>query len=821
MFLRISNSKSVTTRLGLSAIWTVLLVFTPAVMGQDGYKKAPAEVSSILSAPVTPTAFVSPSRDAMLLATSLRYPPLADLAEPMLRLAGQRVNPNTNGPHRYPYFVALSLRRLTDAAETKISLPASAKIGAPIWSADGKRFVFTNTTASGVDLWTGDASSGVVKKLKDVRLNTISGDPVQFMPDNRTLIVLLVPAKRAAAPAPDNVPREPNWQESSGRPGPVRTFQDLLKTPHDENLFEYYATAQLALVDTSGGKITTIGTPAIFRSADVAPDSSHILVGKIHRPFSYLYPDFAFPRDVEVWDTKGKVIHKLASLPLADQVPTDGVPTGPRNYRWRPTEPATLIWVEALDGGDPKKKVSHRDRILMLKAPFSGTPAELYKSEQRFAGLQFGEKAGLALISDYDRDRRWTRTFMMDLDRKEPPKMIWSRSVQDRYGDPGAPVTRLLHGSTRVILQDGDSILLNGAGASPEGDRPFLDRLNLSTLKSERIFRSDGNKYEALVAVLSDDGKKFITRRESPTETPNFYLIDAHSSAVQVQALTKFSDATPQLSGIKKQLVTYNRADGVQCSFTLYLPPDYKAGTKLPTVVWAYPLEFTDAATAGQVTGSTQRYTQLIGPTHLFFLLRGYAVLDNATMPVVGDPETVNNTYIEQIVMSAKAAIDKAAEMGVTDPERVGVGGHSYGAFMTANLLAHSDLFRAGIARSGAYNRTLTPFGFQSERRTIWEAPDLYIKVSPFMVANKINEPILFIHGEADDNSGTFPIQSERMYQAVRGNGGTVRLVTLPLEAHGYASRETIEHVLYEMISWFDKHVKNAPPRAKEQRAAN
>ncbi|HET6670896.1 MAG TPA: prolyl oligopeptidase family serine peptidase [Pyrinomonadaceae bacterium] len=820
MFLHISDSKLI-TRLGLSAILTIVPLLALTVVAQDGYKKAPPEVSSILSAPVTPNVYVSPTRDAMLLATSLRYPPLADLAEPMLRLAGQRINPNNNGPHRYPYFVALSLKRLTDDAEIKITLPPGAKIGVPIWSADGKRFVFTNTTASGVELWSGEARNGAVRRMKDVRVNTTSGDALQWMPDNRTLMLLLVPAKRAAAPTPVNVPREPNWQESTGRPGPVRTFQDLLKTPHDENLFEYYATAQLAMVDSSSGKISSVGTPGIFRSIDVAPDGNHILVGRIHRPFSYLYPDFAFPRDVEVWDTKGKLIHKLASLPLADQIPIDGVATGPRNYRWRPTEPATLIWVEALDGGDPKKKVSHRDRILMLKAPFSGTPAELYKTEQRFAGLQFGEKAGLAFISDYDRDRRWSRTFMMNLDRNETPKMIWSRNVQDRYGDPGAPITRLLYGNTRAILQDGDWILLSGAGASPEGDRPFLDRFNLTTLKSERVFRSEVNNYEAVVAVLSDDGKRFITRRESPTETPNYQLVDARSGAVIVKSLTKLPDPTPQLSGIKKQLVTYNRADGVQCSFTLYLPPGYKAGTRLPTVVWAYPLEFTDASTAGQVTGSTQRYTQLIGPTHLFFLLQGYAVLDNATMPVVGNPETVNNTYIEQIVMSAKAAIDKAAEMGVTDPERVGVGGHSYGAFMTANLLAHSNLFRAGIARSGAYNRTLTPFGFQSERRTIWEAPDLYIKVSPFMVANKINEPILFIHGEADDNSGTFPIQSERMYQAVRGNGGTVRLVTLPLEAHGYASRETIEHVLYEMITWFDKHVKNAPARAKEQTATN
>ena len=408
---------------------------------------------------------------------------------------------------------------------------------------------------------------------------------------------------------------------------------------------------------------------------------------------------------------------------------------------------------------------------------------------------------------------------MLNANKPETPaKLVWSRNQQDRYNDPGTPVLRSVNGQ-RVMLQNGDSIYLNGTGASAEGDRPFLDRFNLQTLKSERIFRSDSNSYESVVALLSDDGSKFITRRESPTEAPNYYVLS--TTGAGPRALTQFPYPTPQLRGIKKQLVTYKRADGVQCSFTLYLPPNYKEGTRLPTVVWAYPLEFNDASTAGQVTGSTQRATSITGPSHLFFLMEGYAVLDNATMPVVGSPETVNNTYVEQIVMSAKAAIDKATEMGVTDPDRVGVGGHSYGAFMTANLLAHSDLFRAGIARSGAYNRTLTPFGFQNERRTLWEAPDLYLKVSPFMFANKINEPLLMTHGEADDNTGTFPIQSERMYQALKGAGATVRLVMLPHEAHGYAGRESIEHVLYEMISWFDKYVKNAPPRTKQTDTQN
>jgi dipeptidyl aminopeptidase/acylaminoacyl peptidase len=338
-------------------------------------------------------------------------------------------------------------------------------------------------------------------------------------------------------------------------------------------------------------------------------------------------------------------------------------------------------------------------------------------------------------------------------------------------------------------------------------------------LQAQEIFRSGNSDFENFVALMDDSGNRFLTRKESPLDPPNLFLRVAGQPQA-AQKLTNFSDLTPQLRGIKKQLVRYKRADGVDLSFTLYLPPNYKEGTRLPTVVWAYPLEFTDASVAGQVSGSTNRFTQIGGISHLFFLLNGYAVLDDATMPVVGNPETVNDTFIKQINDSAKAAIDKAVEMGVTDRDRVGVGGHSYGAFMTANLLAHSDLFRAGIARSGAYNRTLTPFGFQGERRNFWEATKLYTDVSPFFYANKINEPILLIHGEADNNQGTFPIQSERLFAAIRGTGGTARLVMLPLESHGYSAKESVEHTLFEMINWFDKYVKNAPPRGQKQIAA-
>jgi len=798
-------------RLGLAI--AVLLVAAAPAPAQQGYQKPPKVITDILDAPPTPTVSLSPTRERLLLAEGLQYPPIADLAEPMLRLAGLRINPNTNGPHRQPRIVALTLKTVAGGAEKKISLPASPYLGTPSWSPDGKHFAFTNTTASGIELWIGDAASGAVRRLAGVTLNAAYGAPFEWMPDSRTLLCRTLAAGRGKPPTAPRIPTGPTIQESAGKPAPVRTYQDVLQNAHDEALFEYYATSQLAFVNASDGRVTPIGKPGIYDGVEPSPNGEHLLVEINHKPYSYLLPANAFPKEVEVWDRAGKVEHKLASLPLAENVPIDGVPTGPRLYAWRPTAPATLVWAEALDGGDPKQKVGHRDRVLMLAAPFAGQPREVAKTEHRYGGLTWGEKDGVAFLRDFDRKTRWIRAFLLNVDEPgQAPRLVWNRSAQDRYKDPGAPVMRTLPNGRRVMHQHGNYIFLAGPGASPTGDRPFLDRFDLAALKSERLFQSDDKSYEAFVALLSDDGSRFVTRHETIDDPPNYFVRAAGGAK---QALTNFPDPAPQLRGIKKQLVTYKRGDGQDLSFTLYLPADYKAGTRLPTVVWAYPLEYTDAATAGQVSGSTNRFTTIGGYSHLFFLTQGYAVLDETAMPVVGDLETVNNTYVEQVVASAQAAIDKAVEMGVTDRGRVGVGGHSYGAFMTANLLAHSDLFRAGIARSGAYNRTLTPFGFQSESRTFWEAPEMYLRLSPFVYAHKIKEPILLIHGEADNNTGTFPIQSERMYQAIKGNGGTVRYVTLPFESHGYAARESTEHVLWEMINFFDRHVKGSQPAAE------
>src|SRR5271165_4995697 len=667
----------------------VLLFLCAVAFGDEAYQKPPQRISDILNAPDTPRAFVSPVYTHVLLAEPLRYPPISDVAAPMLRLAGVRINPRNNGPHRAPLFTNLVLKRVDDGAEVKIALPAGAKISLPKWSPDGKQFAFVNSTGNSQELWIGSVAGGRAHRQEGVTMNASLGynDAFQWL-GNAKLMVTAVVSVRGNPPVEALTPAGPHSQESLGHSGPARTYEDMLTSAHDEALFDYYATAQLMVVDTASGRAQAYGKPGLFAEIAPAPDGQHALVARVRHPYSYLHPYYDFPLDVEIWDGSGKMAMKVGSLPLADRVPIGGVRTGPRDYAWRPTEPATLLWVEAMDGGNPKEKVPHRDRILMAQAPFTSEPKEVWKVEERLRGMLCGEKNGTVFVEDYERDKKRGRMFYV-ASGSEEPKVLWSLSVQDAYHNPGRPVMKTLANGYKVVKEEGGSILLSGTGATPQGDRPFLDRLDLSSAKTERLFRSGENQLERIEAVLDDAGTKILTLRESATEPPNYFIRTTGANASE-RVFTHYRDPTPGLRGITKQLITYKRQDGVQLSFTMYLPPGYKAGTKLPTVVWAYPLEYNDADTAGQVTGSPNAFTRIAGPSELFFLLDGYAVLDNAAMPVIGDPETVNNTYLDQIVMDAKAAIDKAVEMGVTDPDRVGVGGHSYGAFMTANLLAHS-----------------------------------------------------------------------------------------------------------------------------------
>ena len=775
------------------------------------YWLPPQEVVDIIDAPDTPLVKFSPDGQWMLIIERDSMPDIELVSRRMLKLAGLRIDPQGDCDFQTLFAKGVSLRASDSQEAIQIPLDDGARLASFSWSQDSKRFIYLVVTDNGQQLWMVDVDRPTAPKLLTDRLTTVIG-AATWTPDGQHVICRLVPEDRGAEPVAASKPLGPNVQESIGNTSPTRTYQDLLANPDDEAMLEHYATGQVAKLGIDGS-ITRLGTPGIFMSLYISPDGKHLLVTRIQRPFSYLRTLRGFPKQIEVWSTEsGEREHVVATLPADENIPIEGVRIGPRAVEWNFAKPATLVWTEALDGGDPNREVPFRDRYVSHRFPFAGEPIELLKTEYRGWGLNYFADSEQVTVAEYDRDRRWTRTILYDLgSANSKPITLVDRSERDRYAHPGNLVIYQNEKKHGLIRRDGDWIYRFGPGASDDGDRPFVSRQNLKSGETEQLWRCTEGEFESPLKVVKSglqEKPTVITYSENFDTPGNFFLRNLETESIE--RLTDFADPTPQIRDIKKELVTYKRADGVTLSATLYLPADYREGQRLPLLIWAYPQEFNDAGTASQISGSPFRFTRMRGSTHLMLLTQGYAIMDSATMPVIGDPETMNDTFIEQIVTSAEAAIDKAVEMGVADRTRVCVGGHSYGAFMTANLLAHSDLFCAGVARSGAYNRTLTPFGFQAERRSLWDAKEIYATISPFMHADKISDPLLLIHGENDNNSGTFPLQSQRMYHAIKGNGGTVRLCMLPHESHSYRARESVLHTQAETIKWLNHYVRDA-----------
>jgi dipeptidyl aminopeptidase/acylaminoacyl peptidase len=824
MIIHFKNCRRILS-LGLGIAAGTFVIWNPAARAQTNlqYQRPPQAIVDIVEALPTPGVELSPAGGAagkrwMLIEHFAGLPTVADLAQPELRLAGLRFNPKTDGPSRGRYSTSLELQALPNGKAISISgLPEHAKIRFADWSPDGRKISFVNISDvkedAGLSLWIVDVATAQARRLPGIALNGIFGSPCEWLSDSQGLVCRTVPADRGAAPVRSEVPTGPVVQENLGRITPGATFEDLLKNPEDEQFFDYYAKSQMAIVRLDGGSVL-MGKVGVFAEATPSPDGKWVLLFERHHPYTYLLPFNAFPERVSAVNLKTGVAKQLADKPLEDNVPNirDAVPAGPRDHEWRSDAQASVFWVEAGDGGDPRKEAAVRDTLFLLDAPFDSAPRKLAELSVRYRSVAWGD-GHLALVEE----RRWK-------DRKRvilavapsgagAPVKLYEGSSEDRYHDPGTPMEESNAAGKPVIqtTSDGKGIYFRSLGASPEGDKPFLSVMNAANGEAKQLWQSSAPNYEVPTAVLDPATGTILVRRESQEQSPNYYIQKIGGAAAD--QLTFFPN--PYGSGPlpKKQVLHYKRADGVDLSANLYLPPGYKPSDgPLPTLMEAYPTEYKTKAAAGQVTGSPYEFAFLYWGSPVPFATQGYAVLESASIPIIGEEKAEpNDTYVEQLVASAKAAIDEGVRLGVVDRNRVAVMGHSYGAFMTANLLAHSDLFKAGIARSGAYNRTLTPFGFQNEERTYWQAPEVYYKMSPFSFADKMKTPILLIHGEADNNSGTFPIQSERLFSALKGHGATVRFVLLPLESHGYQGQESVLHMFWEMNNWLNTYVKNPP----------
>ena len=775
------------------------------------YQKPSKEISDLLLAPPTPTISVDGKAQYMLVMERSFYPTVEELGQPEFKIAGLRINPNNFSLSRQNFIKKLSLQNIVTGKNiTLAGMPNNISALSPSWNPSENKIAFYNVTANAVDVWVIDIKTSTCSKINKSPVNIVLSSNIIWL-DDATVLYKINTNNAAQMQKKPITPKGPTIQESIGKVAPSVTYQDLIKSPYDEYAFEFLASAQL--VKNKNGVETKIGSPAIISSLDISPDRNYVLTRTINKPFSYLVTVNGFASSINVIDINGKLIKTIADLPSSETTPSgyDNVQNVARAFDWKDDEPATITYAMPLDSGMMKKNIPSHDVVMALAAPFTGSPKELFKTSTRYIRTTWGDEH-IALVTEMLRSKQQYKVSRYDASNNSLTT-LYQGNMTDAYTNPGSPVTTKNKFNREVIatINKGQAILMNNTtGASPKGDLPYIASFDLNTKTNNIIWRSAEDNFEMVMEVIDFNNLKVITRRETEKEVPNYYIRSIkENNKIQI---TNFKNPYQSMEGVTKEKIKYKRKDGVDLTGDLYLPKGYdktKDGP-LPTLLWAYPREFTNAADASQIRGNQHKFTMLNWGSPVFYVTQGYAILDNAEMPIVATSadKKPNDDFVNQLILNATAAIDKLVELGISDRNKIAVGGHSYGAFMTVNLLAHSNLFKAGIARSGAYNRTLTPFGFQNEERTFWQAKDLYLEMSPFAFADKIKTPLLMTHGEMDDNTGTFPINSERLYAAIKGHGGTVRFVYLPYEAHGYKGKENVLHLLWEQGRWLDKYLK-------------
>ena len=799
----------------LLSITLIAITIVASAQKSAIYQKPPKEILDLVDVSRAPSVLMDDDKSQMVLLYRNAYKSIEELSKEEMRLGGLRIDPKTNIGSRVTYINNVKLKKL-DKKEAKIvqvkGLPENPKLTNFKWSPDQSKIALTNTTTEGVELWVLDTESASVSKITEAHLNANIGNVIHWFEDGASLLVKMISKNRKPLiNTKTAVPTGPTISVNDGKKAQNRTYQDLLKNKNDEHNFEQLAMSEIHKVSLDGSSKKWLRAN-LYRELTFSPDGNYVMVVTINKPFSYLVPYGRFPSKTTIYTKEGAEVETVLDVPLIEDLPQGfmAVRPGKRNFSWRNDKPSTLTYVMALDEGDPAIKVEYRDEMFELKAPFKSNGKSILKTINRFYNVQWGSDQ-VAIAYDYWWNSRNTKTYLFNpSDASKAPIVLHDRNYQDRYSDPGGFIMERNDMGSMVLTIANNQAFSIGDGYTKDGQFPFVDQLNLKSRKKKRIYQSAYTDKVEDISNYDPKKKKLLVRIESPTEYPNYYF--RMIGGKQIDQITHFENPFKSLQNVDKEVISYTREDGIELSGTLYLPIGYDKNKKekAPMIMWAYPTEFKDKSSAGQNTKNPNEFTYPYYGSMVYWVTRGYIVLDDASFPIIGDgDEEPNDSFREQLVANAKAAIDAVDELGYVDRERVAVGGHSYGAFMVANLLSHSDLFAAGIARSGAYNRTLTPFGFQSEERNYWEAPEIYNGMSPFMHAEKMNEPLLLVHGEADNNSGTYPMQSERYFNALKGLGATVRLVILPKESHGYRSKESILHLLWEQDQWLEKHVKN------------
>ena len=798
--------------------FTLLLTMMMTLMnGQEKivYQTPPAEILELVDIEMAPIVNINSKGDQMLLYYRNTFKTLNDLNQPELRLGGLRINPNLSISSTVSYYNNIGHKKIKDTEVSFLEgIPENPRISYISYSPDEKKVAFLNSSGKSTELWVAELETLKAHKIAD-DINANAGNPYSWFPQSEALLVRTLPENRAElVDGGKSLPDGPIVSTSDGQISQNRTYQDLLKNSVDETNFEILMTSVIHKVELNGVK-TLWKDSGMYLNHVFSPDGNYVLVTTLAKPFSYTVPYYSFPNETDIYNSDGDFVLNFSKQPLLDNLPIGFMATheSKRSIHWRSDMPATLAWVEALDKGDPTVEVDYRDELFQIESPFIGAPESIMKTINRYAGVTWGDE-NYAVVYDRWWNTRNAKAYLFNPSVQiNDARIVYDLNYQDVYSNPGTLQTKRNEFGRYTLHIDNNKVYLFGDGYTVSGQFPFIDELDLTTLETQRIYQSSSDGFkENIMSFIDINEGTVITRIESPSEYPNYYIRNIYNNKENI-ALTNFGNPFKTIEGVHKEVVNYKRDDGVELSGTLFLPVGYDLSKKekLPLIMWAYPTEYKDKSSAGQNTANPNSFTFLSYGNPVYWVTRGYAVLDDASFPIVGEgDEQPNDSFVEQLVSNAKAAIDAIDNLGYIDTNKVAVGGHSYGAFMTANLLSHSDLFAAGISRSGAYNRTLTPFGFQAEERNYWNAPDVYNKMSPFMHADKMKTPMLLIHGEADNNSGTHTMQSERYFQALRSFGAPVRLVILPMESHGYVARENVLHLLWEQDQWLEKHVKNA-----------